>query len=457
MPIHYSMLKMSHYWDFFIKNFFYKNHPIPEDPDIRLSHNMFIWAVIVGVFLSFTFGSLYLLNGFLTAGLLQYVVTFICVFCLYLFRKTRSVVLSGQIIFLIMFLASWYRVHSFGGITAPTFYTYVLIPAFSVGFLPVRWAFFWTCNFVLLAIGYHIADQYGVRLPSSIPEGKEATLRIYGIVFANFVVFFVVYSIRRVHKSFQDIINKEKEVKTNMIRLISHDMSGPLMIMQHHMKKLNSLKLNDLSDSQKNNDNYSSTIDKIAKAHHAIKALIENVRQYEAIDSGKIGFKEEVLTLKSILENVFFFQEENMKNKNIIWKISGDSRLEILADPTAVTYQILNNVISNAIKFSDIHSEIEIVCYAERNHVVVKVIDHGIGIPEKILKNLLNFYSPTSRTGTSGEKGTGFGMPIVKAAIEKMGGQMKIESKERIYDQTGKVLNSDYGTTITLKFKNAKN
>lgn len=444
----------------------YENRDRPSDLEEKLAHKIFISSTSTATLLLLVFAVLYAFNGFYMASVLQLCLAGVCALALYLFRKNRTIVICGNIVFSMIFFAAWYRVHIFGGISAPTFYTFVIIPAFTLGFLPVRWALIWSSCFVAVAVGYHILKLYGINLPSSIPEGKEDALRISGILFANIACFIIFYLLRQVHQSFQNMIENEKEEKANMIRLISHDLSGPLMIMQFHLRKLN---------SENNSKNTSVSLEKITFAMNAIHALIDNIRHFEAIGSGKHTLKKEVVRLQTVFETVLLIQQESLKNKNVKLIFKGNTDVQVLADGSALTYQVMNNVISNAIKFSDPGTEVIVSTEVVNDWVVIKVKDQGIGIPEKLIHKIAKFNMATNRVGTSGEKGTGFGMPIVKTTMDKLGGHIAIVSKERkAPDEIGSAQsavdlsgsqpivklesvqeNIDSGTTVVMELKKA--
>jgi signal transduction histidine kinase len=71
----------------------------------------------------------------------------------------------------------------------------------------------------------------------------------------------------------------------------------------------------------------------------------------------------------------------------------------------------------------------------------LSIVDQGIGIPAEILENLFSLSKKTSRPGTEGESGTGFGMPLVYATMKAYGGRIEIESAE------------NQGTTFKLFFR----
>ena len=113
-------------------------------------------------------------------------------------------------------------------------------------------------------------------------------------------------------------------------------------------------------------------------------------------------------------------------------------------------HQVLNNLISNSIKFSHPGSSIDITVTEEAGDLThIAVRDYGVGMNEELLAKIFDTGEPTSHVGTAGEKGTGFGMPVVKSYMKLYGGDIKIKSwPETQYPE-------NCGTEITLVFKSA--
>ncbi len=85
---------------------------------------------------------------------------------------------------------------------------------------------------------------------------------------------------------------------------------------------------------------------------------------------------------------------------------------------------------SNAIKFSEKNSLITIKLVKTKKHSIrVTIKDSGIGIPKAHMDNIFKLEKHSSRSGTLGEAGTGFGIPIAKTFVEKFGGKISVESK----------------------------
>jgi signal transduction histidine kinase len=90
---------------------------------------------------------------------------------------------------------------------------------------------------------------------------------------------------------------------------------------------------------------------------------------------------------------------------------------------------VIRNLMGNAIKFTE-EGEIKASVRRFNNHLEVSIADSGIGIPEKIQKELFEIDHKKSTTGTRGEKGSGLGLLICREFILKNGGQISVTSEE---------------------------
>jgi signal transduction histidine kinase len=100
---------------------------------------------------------------------------------------------------------------------------------------------------------------------------------------------------------------------------------------------------------------------------------------------------------------------------------------KVLLDPKMMR-QILDNLISNAIKYSPDKSEILFETKCVDDKILIKVQDHGIGIPKEDQQKL---FEPFYRAGNVGSiSGTGLGMAIIKNSVELHGGTLQLESEE---------------------------
>src|SRR5690606_22188323 len=117
---------------------------------------------------------------------------------------------------------------------------------------------------------------------------------------------------------------------------------------------------------------------------------------------------------------VMVFFEDYLARKNISIQIENNISGEttIIADEKSLKATVLANVISNAIKFSHKDSIITLQLIDTSEFIFLKVHDSGIGMPASLIKKIFMAEEITCRSGTEGERGTGYGLPLVKTFIQ---------------------------------------
>jgi two-component system sensor histidine kinase VicK len=94
--------------------------------------------------------------------------------------------------------------------------------------------------------------------------------------------------------------------------------------------------------------------------------------------------------------------------------------------------QVINNLISNALKFTPSGGEININIYKKAESVLISIADTGIGIPEAFHECLFDKFTIARRNGLRGEVTTGLGMSLIKTIVEWHGGKIWFNSKENV-------------------------
>lgn len=103
----------------------------------------------------------------------------------------------------------------------------------------------------------------------------------------------------------------------------------------------------------------------------------------------------------------------------------------------AILYEVVNNIISNAIKFSFPKNIIQIEAKKDKYLVYINVRDYGTGVDDKTLKNSFSPTARTSHAGTNNEKGTGYGLPIAFTLLSQMNGELKMENMSSTQEKAG--------------------
>jgi CheY-like chemotaxis protein len=163
--------------------------------------------------------------------------------------------------------------------------------------------------------------------------------------------------------------------------------------------------------------------------------LLGNILDFTKIESGKVELENIEFDLKDELESFTVLFNVQCKQKNIAFSLVFDKEmpLKLIGDPNRIK-QILNNLASNAIKFTSHGGTISIRFSAIKEQDIVylscAITDNGIGIPIDAQSKIFNIFSQADESTTRKYGGTGLGLAITKQLIEQMGGQITVNSVE---------------------------
>jgi len=227
-------------------------------------------------------------------------------------------------------------------------------------------------------------------------------------------------------KRAQEIIKKEiermkeiDEAKTNFLNIVSHEMKTPLTAINAHLGVMDDLKTN-LSEQEL------LSLEAIKRNNYLLKSLIDNILELSRIEAGKFELNFSKINLEKIIKEVKSNLEILSEKKGLQLILDVGKLPEILADEMRVR-EILNNLISNSIKFTD-KGWIKVKAEKKDNHVVISIIDTGIGISKDKINNLFQkFYQIDPSIGRR-FGGTGLGLVITKQLIELQGGKITVAS-----------------------------
>jgi len=223
----------------------------------------------------------------------------------------------------------------------------------------------------------------------------------------------------REREQFETITEQAIERK-QLLHILCHDLSNPISAISTISKLL-----------EEDSGDKGELLELLSMATGNCSGLINQIRSFMA---SELKVSESSLTeeaLASLIQKSKSILKYKLSQKNIDLKVNVDPSITVLVAPVIFVNTVVNNLLSNAIKFSDTNSSIE--CSAEQNdqNTVLTIKDYGIGMPPEILGSLFQLDQPCSRTGTSGETGTGFGMPLVKKYVEAFNGRIEIFSQEK--------------------------
>jgi len=185
-------------------------------------------------------------------------------------------------------------------------------------------------------------------------------------------------------------------------------------------------------------------IDRSCQNSLEVIRMVRSIRKLE--DKGELLQLETVDLGKALSESLQTL-DQRVQEKEIKIDFDPIENCFVMANYTLVLNSILNNVLTNAIKFSYPGGEIRIRLKEEGTSVALSFQDFGVGMDQKALSSVFEIGGVVSRTGTNNEKGTGFGMPLIRKTMQRFEGEVSLESLD---EETHP---DRHGTTITLRFK----
>ena len=211
--------------------------------------------------------------------------------------------------------------------------------------------------------------------------------------------------------------------KNTMLEIVSHDLRGPLAV----VKSVANLLQHDIQENKHEEiENYTRFI---ADACDNCTKLINDLLSEEHLRSPEVYVKKERIDVAAEIRKVV----ESFKHGNIVTQTFEldlpEEPLVMPVDPVKYA-QIINNLISNAIKFTHPAGHIRIALRREGVEVLLVHQDDGVGIPKHLQPHVFEKYSKASRSGLMGEESRGIGMSIVQDLVELQGGRIWFESQE---------------------------
>lgn len=212
--------------------------------------------------------------------------------------------------------------------------------------------------------------------------------------------------------------------KSTFLATMSHEIRTP---MNGVLGMLELLTLTKLSTEQR------TTVEIINGSSKSLLRLIDDILDFSKIEAGKLTVNPEVASVKEIVQHVFRLYSGNASGKGLLLNPVVDPQISpALWVDAARLQQILNNLVSNAIKFT---AKGEVVIGAEligreigRELVRFSVRDTGIGIPAEAQQRVFEPFMQADGTTHSQFGGTGLGLSICRRLTKMMGGEMLMES-----------------------------
>lgn len=262
------------------------------------------------------------------------------------------------------------------------------------------------------------------------------TALVCAIIFVVLLIIFYVYfkmtcqQLEELEKARQDALAATK-AKSLFLSNMSHDIRTPMNAIVG-MTAIATAHINDKEQVQ-------NCLRKIALSGKHLLGLINDVLDMSKIESGKMTLTSEQISLREVIEGIVSIVQTQVKAKNQNFKVHIDniSAEDVYCDSVRLN-QVLLNILSNAVKYTQDSGTIQLSLYQEdsppdkgtayvRTHVIVK--DNGMGMEKDFLNHIYDSYTRADSKRVQKAEGAGLGMAITKYIVDAMEGTIDIKSE----------------------------
>lgn len=223
-------------------------------------------------------------------------------------------------------------------------------------------------------------------------------------------------------------LKKLDRIKSDFVSTVSHDLRSPLTAILGYVDLLD--RAGPINPQQRD------FINRVQTSVHNITALVDDLLNLGRIEAGFDSHKE-IVPIDQLLQYSLDSFKGRMGEKNIqLLTEVPDDLPPLLGNPIQLR-QMIDNLVDNAVKYTSNGGTIQAHVQVQRNQIILRITDTGVGIPSMDLPYIFDkFYRASNIPGET--PGTGLGLSIVKSIVESHQGRIWVESK------------SEQGTTFTI-------
>lgn len=219
-------------------------------------------------------------------------------------------------------------------------------------------------------------------------------------------------------------VTKLEQLKTDMIRIASHDLRNPVGLVNGYVELLRIDLVDRVTDAEMD------YIESIAKAIARMQRIIDDILSLERIQRVADDQIAERVNISALARKVVHnhISEAEAKAIKVHFDLVDEDQEPVVSGDPAQLYEALSNLISNAVKYTSTDGHIFVSAWMEHGAVYLTVRDTGYGIPKDQQKRLFEPFFRAQSDATEAIKGIGLGLHLVKNIIERHNGKVLFES-----------------------------
>ena len=210
-----------------------------------------------------------------------------------------------------------------------------------------------------------------------------------------------------------------EKLKNEFVSTVSHELRTPLTSIRGSLSLIDGGAVGEVSDKIK------PLIEIALNNSERLILLINDILDMEKIESGKMDFEFKKVDINEMIEEAIQSNQGYAKEHDVKLELinSIDEETFVYVDTNRLQ-QVLSNLISNAIKFSPKKDIVSLTIEKHKKQIIIKVHDNGEGIPDSFKKQIFQKFAQADSSNTKNKGGTGLGLNISKAIIEKFNGEI---------------------------------
>ncbi|MEQ9466395.1 MAG: ATP-binding protein [Ekhidna sp.] len=283
-------------------------------------------------------------------------------------------------------------------------------------------------------------------------EEEQATRRIlmWGIFIVSIFLFVIAYLFYKNQKTTTVIVGQKDQIeeqqedirlkneqlmnrnaqlvalneeKNNLVRILAHDIRSPLsqiimvaeIVNQNMSKKLSEVE--------------AKMLDQVTASAERINKMVTKILDVDGLEGNRVKVLNERVDIRVVMKDVVQRYRPIAAKKNIELAVGFCENHNIIRTDHLLLLLVLENLVSNAVKFSEANTSVELRADCNYDSVIFKVSDEGPGFSEEDKKKIFNRFQKLSARPTGGEVSTGLGLSIVKKYVQDLGGKVWVESE----------------------------
>ena len=261
-------------------------------------------------------------------------------------------------------------------------------------------------------LGVSFMDQ---TLNDLVEDRTRNNLIMLGLINLVLIVGIIVI-VRTVDKQL-----KLAKMKSDFVSNVSHEIRTPLALISMYAE---TLEMNRVKNDEERHQFYHIILSETKR----LTGLVNRILKFSKLEAGKQSYNFAATNLNDIVDDTISTFEFHLKEGGFTLNRKQAELPEINADAEAVATAVFN-LLDNAIKYSGDNRQIELETYSQNDEIIVKVTDHGLGIPNSERKHIFEKFYRVEDPLIHNTKGSGLGLNLVFEIMHDHGGRVEVSSK----------------------------